>query len=108
MTRRWPGFNCGLQLEAFRARGDDAGLLQAAVELGGRFNVRRERLDAGRKRGVLARNRHVAPMHGRVRDGGRLEIVAERGAERRLVAGCDANAVENGRELARHSRRSAT
>ena len=90
MTRRWPGFDCGLQAQAFRARGNDAGLLQAAVEFGRRFNMRRERLDAGGKRGVRACNRHVAPVHGRLLHGRGLEVVTERGAKGGLVAGRNA------------------
>ena len=93
------GLQGGLQLVALLASGNDAGLAQAAVELGRRFDVRGQRLDAGRQRRILARHLDVAPVHGGFLGGRRLEVVAERGAERRLVTLLDAQAVEDGREI---------
>ncbi len=93
------GLQSGLQLVALLAPGNDAGLAQTAVELGRRFDVARQRFDAGRQRRILTRHLDVAPVHGGFLGGRRFEIVAERGAERRLVALLHAQAVEDGREI---------
>ena len=66
---------------------------------GGASTCDGQRLDAGGQRRILARHLDVAPVHGGFLGGRRFEIVAERGAERRLVALLHAQAIDDGREI---------
>ena len=79
---------------------DEADLAQPARELGGARDVRGERLDAGGQGRVRLARAIDAPMHRRLRHGRRIEVVAERGRKCHLVARCDLDLIENGREVA--------
>ena len=76
---------------------DDADLRQAARQFGGRFDMRRERLDALRQRGIALGHAGIGPAHRRRRIDRRIEIVAERGAERLLISLGDGDAVDDRR-----------
>ena len=95
LTSRCPGFKPRLQPRTLGAV-DDADLRQPAGEQRRALDVAAKRLDAVGKRRVLRQSRSTAaPVRRRFRIGGGVEIVAEGGAERRLVAGLDAHRIDD-------------
>ena len=76
---------------------DHADLRQPARQLGRRLDVARERLDAVRQRRIGRIDRGAGPAHRRGRIDRRIEVVAERGAERLLVALLDGERVDHRR-----------
>ena len=90
----------GLQLRyQFRAAllGDDADLREAARQFGRRLDMGGERLDAVGQRRIVAGRAGIGPAHRRGRIDRRVEIVAERGAERLFIALGDGDAVDDRR-----------
>ena len=88
-TSRWPGLSSCDEARRVGAL-DHADLREPARELGRRLDVLRERLDAVRQRRIGRIDRGAGPAHRRGRIDRRVEIVAERRAERGLVALLDA------------------
>ncbi len=88
---------------------DDADLPQAALQRrGGVGDGRRASRDAVRQRRIAFARARIGPMGGSRRVGRGVEIVAERRAERRLVALLDGDLVERRRpQVARSGRRRA-
>ncbi len=87
----------GPQLNA-RAPLDDAGLIEAPLEGGGRFDEIGE-LQRRRRQGGVAIRLDQSPMRGRRGVGRGFEILAEGRAERRLIAFPRRHLVEDGREF---------
>ena len=97
MTRRWPGLQlrcsrCAVARAATtpicaRRRASSGGAVTCAAS---------GSTPAGSA--ASARGRESAPVHRRRLVGGGVEVVAERGAQRRLVAGRDLDAVEHRRQ----------
>ena len=97
-----PGFQPGRQTRAVGA-GDDADLRQPALQRRRRLDAPGERLDALRQFGIaLAFAERPMRRRGGVDRG--LQIVAERGAERRLVAARDVDRVDRRPPLAARRR----
>ena len=84
------------QLRAALSR-DDADLRQTARQLDRRLDMRGERLDALRQRGIALGHAGIGPAHRRRGIDRRIEIVAEGGAERLLIALGDGDAVDDRR-----------
>ncbi len=80
--------------------GADADLGEAAGERGGRGHAGGERLDAIGQRRVRADPGKKRPVRRRLFVGRRVEIVAERRPQRRLVAALDRDGVDDGRKFA--------
>ena len=76
---------------------DHANLRQATGERWRRGDAGRERLGARRQRGILVDRREQRPMRGRRLVDRGVEIVAQRRAERRLIAARDADRVDRAR-----------
>ena len=96
-TSRWPVLSDGAEPRAGFAV-DHADLRQPARQLRRRLDVSRERLGAFRQRGIArigGANR--APVHRRGGIDRRVEIVAERGAERLFVAFLDRDVIDHRR-----------
>ena len=97
MTSRWPGFRSGCSRRP-SSRRHDADLRQPAGKLGGRPTCVGERRDAVRQRPDRASRVDAAPVHAAASTSAALEVVAERRAERGLVALLDAHAVDHRRQ----------
>ena len=95
-TSRWPGLQLRNQLRPERAI-DHADLREPARQLGRRRDMARERLDAVRQRRVGGIRRGAGPADRRGRIDRRIEIVAERGAERGLETLFDREQVDRRR-----------
>ena len=80
--------------------GDDADLSQAAGKRGRRRNARGERVSARRQMRVLAGGSDQRPMRRRLLVDRGVEIIAQRRAQRRLVAARDADRVDDARPRA--------
>ena len=90
----------GLQLRhQLRAAllGDDADLREATRQFGRRLDMRRERLDPFGQSRVALGDAGIGPAHRRRRIDRRIEIVAERRAQRLLIALGDGDAVDDRR-----------
>ena len=101
---RWPGFKASREPQAV-GPADDPDLLQPSLQGRGSLGDRGESHDAGRQGGIALTGPRFSPMSRRGRVGGGIEIVAERRAERRLVALLDGDLVEGGRPQVRRSGR---
>ncbi len=84
--------------------GDDADLRQAAGERGRRGNARGERVRARRQLRVVAGWSDQRPMRRRRNIDRGVEIVAQRRAQRRLIAAGDADRIDRARPGAARSR----
>jgi hypothetical protein len=89
------GLEAGAHLRAFAAQ-HEADLGQTPRQRRRRLDERRQRLHPGRQ-GRVAFRRSLRPMGGRGRVGRGVKIVAERRAERRLVAFGDADLLDHRR-----------
>ena len=90
----------GLELtDETRAVGfvDDADLVETAGEFGRRLNVTRQRLDAGRQCRIAGVDSRAQPAHRRGGVDRRVEIVAQRCAQRLLVALVDRDVIHDRR-----------
>ena len=95
-TSRWPGLE-QRQRRAASVALDHADLREPAREFRRRLNMIGERLDALRQRRIGGIDVGARPAHGRRRIDRSFEIVAERGAERGLVALLDGEIIDHGR-----------
>ena len=96
-TSRWPVLSCDTS-SAPRSFGDDADLRQPARQFGRRLrHGRRAASTPSGSAGSPSVDAGTGPAHRRRRIDRRVEIVAERGAERLLVALGDGDAVDDRR-----------